>query len=438
MAATYSDDETQTQTQTFTDTDDDDDDDESIEFADTDILDLMEVAMELMDDYYADHLLFAYSSKFHGEIITYATEIIMADMDSMVGEATEELYADIHDLMTSVFANYMDIQRSTSIPEPTDNSPAAHVLSGKILTLQTIPQPIQKTQEWYEFRYNLITASNLWKVFGSAAQRNSLIYEKCKPLNMVQSTLGSSHTGSALHWGIKYEPLTVMIYEDMFQTRVGDFGCIQHPQHSCIGASPDGINIDPSSNRYGRMLEIKNIVNREITGIPKDEYWIQTQIQMETCDLDECDFVETRFKEYESDRDFYEDDTRKYKGVILNFIPSCSDNGFAPVYKYMPLTVPLDPSSINAWVSTTREEAKKDGLALFSVIYWYMDQFSCVLIPRNKEWFHAAFPKIEELWNIVLSERESGYEHRASKKRVPKTAPAPVQALTVIRLSHDD
>ena len=51
------------------------------------------------------------------------------------------------------------------------------------------------------------------------------------------------------------------------------------------------------------MLEIKNIVNREITGIPKNEYWIQTQIQMETCDLSFCDFVETRIKEFSNEEE---------------------------------------------------------------------------------------------------------------------------------------
>ena len=44
-----------------------------------------------------------------------------------------------------------------------------------------------------------------------------------------------------------------------------------------LGASPDGINTDKTSQLYGRMLEIKNIVNREINGIPKSEYWIQMQ-----------------------------------------------------------------------------------------------------------------------------------------------------------------
>ena len=35
----------------------------------------------------------------------------------------------------------------------------------------------------------------------------------------------------------------------------------------------------------------------KLDGIPKKEYWIQMQLQMEVCDLDECDFLETRFIE---------------------------------------------------------------------------------------------------------------------------------------------
>ena len=40
-------------------------------------------------------------------------------------------------------------------------------------------------------------------------------------------------------------------------------------EYEFFAASPDGINDDESSPLYGRMLEIKNIVNRDITGIPK-------------------------------------------------------------------------------------------------------------------------------------------------------------------------
>ena len=85
-----------------------------------------------------------------------------------------------------------------------------------------------------------------------------------------------------------------MYYEKTYNTTVGDFGCISHTDYEYIAASPDGINIDDTSPLYGRMLEIKNTVSRVITGIPKLEYWIQMQIQMEVCDLNECDFLEMK------------------------------------------------------------------------------------------------------------------------------------------------
>ena len=36
---------------------------------------------------------------------------------------------------------------------------------------------------------------------------------------------------------------------------------------------------------------------------------------------------------------------------------------------------------------------------------------------RNRKWFSAAVPKIEDAWATIEKERISGYEHRASKKR---------------------
>ena len=80
-----------------------------------------------------------------------------------------------------------------------------------------------------------------------------------------------------------------MYYEYINNTKVNEFGCIKHTKHDFLAASPDGIVCDMSSNLYGRMLEIKNVVSRTITGA-KMEYWIQMQLQMEVCDLNECDF----------------------------------------------------------------------------------------------------------------------------------------------------
>ena len=52
------------------------------------------------------------------------------------------------------------------------------------------------------------------------------------------------------------------------------------------------------NSQYGRMLKSKTL-SIGITGIP-EEYWIQMQIQMETCDLSCCDFLETPSK-YDSE-----------------------------------------------------------------------------------------------------------------------------------------
>ena len=110
----------------------------------------------------------------------------------------------------------------------------------KIEFLKNIPQPDQRTNEWYVFRHNLLTASSIWKCLHSEASRNQLIYEKCQTLNV--SKFRSSNIETPFHWGQKYEPLSVMWYELKYSTVVEDFGCIQHQKYKFIGASPDGIN----------------------------------------------------------------------------------------------------------------------------------------------------------------------------------------------------
>jgi hypothetical protein len=169
----------------------------------------------------------------------------------------------------------------------------------------------------------------------------------------------------------------------------------------------------------GRMLEIKNVVNREINGIPSMPYWIQMQIQMEVCNLEECDFVESVFREYEDNQEeefFANKDKYEYNGVILYFIRR-DHTETAPKYVYMPIcsSATLTPAFVNAWI----DEQKAIHNALYVVyrrIYWYCDTYSCVLVRRSHEWFAAAKPKIEEVWAQILHDRVYGYEHRLPKK----------------------
>lgn len=305
----------------------------------------------------------------------------------------------------------------------------------KLEYLTHLPQPEQRTPEWYAYRHTLITASAASKAFGTPSSVNQLIYEKCEEFNPATRQNQFVNTNSPLHWGQKYEPITAALYEKRNNTRIADFGCIQHPKYPFLGASPDGINNDPISPLYGRMLEIKNIVNREITGIPKEEYWVQMQLQMEVCNLNECDFLETRIKEYEDEAAFFEDSPEidditqinsythtasgNEKGIILWFQhPSIS----APLYEYAPIGATKE--EFEEWEEKTFEKHALKGSIWNKNIYWHLDQYSCVLVLRNKRWFSKAIEVLANVWSTIEAEKVSGFQHRAPKKRSATTGDA--------------
>lgn len=398
----------------------------------------------------------------------------------------QELYCEIIERF------YEEVAPPRSYPDSfiRDINNDASEITTKLEILRAKPQPEQRTTEWYLRRNNLITASAASKAFGSQSSINQLIYDKCKNYTAVFDT-GETHennntliieklnaspestcentilddsgnkethkviisseaiiptalqqqqhvsVNSPLHWGQRYEPVTVQLYEYRNNTKLGEFGCIQHDIYAFIGASPDGINIDPNSPLYGRMVEIKNIVNRDITGIPKEEYWVQTQIQMEVCDIDETDFVETRIKEYDDEESYLADSpddsscSRNYtkkkleKGIILWFQPSPVKNpngsGFIysmPLYEYAPLGLLQD--EYDKWEQDIFTKHEHTGCFWVKNIYWYVDQYSCVLILRNRLWFQAAVPVLQDLWETIEKERKTGFAHRAPKKKMTK------------------
>ena len=443
-----------------------------------DMFDTQITVSELIDEYLTDEILKMSSPDFHNEIVHQISDILFEQWTTVeICEDTDEIYDEICDFVENVCNDYFENYDIPSRQYPItilNETKDVDAIQEKIKKLEATYQPDQRTNEWYEYRHNMITASNIWKVFASESQYNSLIYEKCVPFeNKNGGGGGYVNTESALHWGVKYEPVTVMMYELFNNTKIGDFGCIQHPVYKCIGASPDGIVVDPSSERFGHMIEIKNIVNREITGIPKEEYWIQMQLQLETCDLDACDFVETRFREYENECMFYNNIRRRkesvdivvekidtaidvelkldfiesdetivnltdvnltdentlpveeetvvnleeppFRGVICHFI-SKTFTSSVPKYVYMPLDTPIEKDVIDEWIKT-QKELLKETHALFTTIYWYLDEYSCVFVKRNRKWFEAAVPKIQEAWAVIEKERVSGYEHRATKKK---------------------
>lgn len=403
-----------------------------------DTLDFFEAALILMDTYIEENPTAVSEPDFYDSFTNSIKELFFIQFEEHI-DLNEDIEDDMNDILADAFDIYFEIFyqgrsennviniQTQEICEKIDefniqNIKINYVLQTKIDYLRSIPQPVQRTPEWYSFRHNLITASNAYKAFESQSTVNQLIYEKCQPLKTNDDKFSMVNVNSTFHWGQKYEPLSVQIYEHIYNTTIEDFGCIQHNTYKFIGASPDGINVDINSNLYGRMLEIKNIVNREITGIPKKEYWIQTQLQMEVCDLDECDFLETKFTEYQSLSEFHNDGQEKtlkdeFKGIIMYF----STKEGRPFYLYKPLEI-TNYTEIDIWEEQMIEkyESKEHNMLWIKNHYWKLEKISCVLILRNRKWFQDNIGQLENVWNIILKERETGYQHRAPAKRFKK------------------
>ena len=404
-------------------------------FNDSDFFELYETCLYLMEEFIKDYPTFVSDPDFE-DIFDENIQELMYSLFEFDIFYTEEAEDEINDIIEyakdDFFKNYMPPRSysNTIILEDPHNN----YITQQINVLRNKPQPVQRTKEWYEFRHNLITASNAYKAFENQKVKNQLIYEKCKPLNPTLyaeeiKEVIMVNTNTTLHWGQKYEPLSVKIYEDMYDTKIEDFGCIQHKTYLFIGASPDGINVDPHSKRYGRMLEIKNIVNREINGIPKKEYWIQMQLQMEVCELDECDFLETKFTEYPDCTSFLCDtenednlclSTEKcMKGLMIYF----HTKEGKPFYVHKPLDM-IHSNDITLWQENIVDYYQ--GNSEFNYIYmkthyWKLEKFSCVLVCRNQQWFNDNVKQLEDIWNTITKERVTGYGHREPNRRPKKT-----------------
>jgi len=407
--------------------------DEPSIFDEDNTIELIETALHLMEEYVIDNPTAISEQNFHEDLIEEINDIFYIQFEEQI-LASDFVEDDLNELLEEAFnifittfyperSNIVLTENTTNVIVEDTNitNENNNIKEQKIIGLREIPQPVQRTSEWYQFRWNLITASNAWKAFESQSTINQLIYEKCQPIKKFDDNgdedVKMVNTNTSLHWGQKFEPLSVLIYEHKYKTKVEDFGCIQHPTYKFIGASPDGINVDKKCDRYGRMLEIKNVVSRDINGIPKKEYWVQMQLQMEVCDLDECDFLETKFTEYTDYNTYKNDNSDKMKGIIIYF----HTKEGKPFYVYKPLTI-IEESDITKWEDDTLSlyQSEEYNYTYMKFIYWKLEVFSCVLVLRNQLWFKNNIPQLDKVWKIIEQERVTGYEHRAPVKKVKK------------------
>lgn len=310
--------------------------------------------------------------------------------------------------------------------------------------LKNLPQPAQRSKEWYDYRFNRITASDT----AAAIDQNpyepveSFILKKCDPNYPFRDNATVFH-------GKKYEPTATMIYEHIYNTRIFEFGALPSEKYTFLGASPDGISSKYTldnrfSERLGTMLEIKCPVTREIhtTGkivgdICPYYYYCQVQQQLACCDLDVCDFWQCKLSEYKSREDYLLDncsscintvgnngtkidvDNKLKKGIILEFYPK----NFKPEFegdmaewksKYIiPKRLDMDEAQYNNWVIKMLDQYKTlypeiaQDYYFYRIIYWKLELSHNVSIKRDDNFIASILPILETTWNKILYYRKN-------------------------------
>lgn len=296
-------------------------------------------------------------------------------------------------------------------------------------SLSSVEYPAQRSPEWYAQRDQKITASDIGTCLGEDKYNQPYYVIQKKMRETFSSNINTYH-------GKKFEQIATMIYEFRMNVRTKEFGLCHHPTYSFLGASPDGI-VSPyklnniNLTKYiGRMLEIKCPTTRKIktSGDIKGDicpihYWDQVQIQLECCELDECDFWQCNLQEYASEDEFYLDTnlvepfrskkTGFEKGCLIQLLPidkivphddpSYNEivyNHSAHIY---PSCVEMTAYDCDRWILEQMKNLSKTHplYRVDKVVYWYLNNSHCVTIKRDKEWFKQSIPKLEKMWERI-------------------------------------
>ena len=322
-----------------------------------------------------------------------------------------DIYSQINPINNSDDVTVVEIeidkllyQRQNMVKDPIYNESDLLYLEAKIKHLEKIPQPEQRSEEWYIFRNNRLTASDFYSVMdgGSISRRNDLIMKKCgEEMPFL--------TNAAILHGIKFEDMAVKIYEKQNRVKVNEFGCLPHSIIPFFGASPDGIVSYESENKnyVGRMLEIKCPKSRKITGIIPDGYFAQIQGQLEVCDLEYCDYLECDFQMYISKEDFFKDDIRE-KGVIVELYDTKLNK---TLYNYANDENIKSYELFKPWEdSIVSKIYDNDDLEYLTTTYWYLNKLNVVLVKRDRNYFTKNYINIKKFWDDVLKYREIGLD----------------------------
>lgn len=292
----------------------------------------------------------------------------------------DNICADLYEKGIDTYTddNLDNITKNTNMKKDDIKSRINQISNYKNQLKKLIEKPVikQRTEEWYEARKNIITASDFAQAlgkgkFGSVRQ---FYRKKCG-----EDTFMSNEY---VIWGNMFEDVAISIYKDLYKVEMFEFGLIKDENTTFFGASPDAI----SSN--GIMIEIKCPKKREIKGDVPLQYYYQIMGQLKACDLMECDYFECAFSEIDEE-DFINNDYQYYGIIITN------DDGS---YEYSKLNDTKENMIEWAKNFTNDKELK--------VLYWYLNKYNIKRIMRDDEFIRENIKKLEEVWKKILKYRE--------------------------------
>ena len=312
--------------------------------------------------------------------------------------------------------------------------------------LMSIEYPPQRSKKWFKMREGSITASD-------SGQSLNLNHYNAQFDFIAKKVFAYPFPDNfPCYNGKKYENIATMIYSFHHDVRVEEFGLILHPKYNFLAASPDGIaskyKLDGihKTDMVGRMLEIKCPTGRKLnhTGEIKGHicplhYWIQIQNQLECCDLDQCDFLQCKIKEYSSRQAFIDDTDEKTsykstsfnleKGAIIQLVPkakygqildgdeidpSINNDKYNKLIwgsaKWIyPPSIDMSPLDYDIWIADTVQNLSENypDFCLDKVYYWRLEDMTCDTVEREREWFNEHIDKYKKIWKYVELLREN-------------------------------
>jgi hypothetical protein len=309
----------------------------------------------------------------------YVQTVYPADLDKQ-DEPQSDL---VHDITAGLLEAYSTWQQP-AYTEPVD--------SGIVHALLSKPQTEQRSENWYAEFLTRVTASEIYKIFGSPRERATLALQKAGKIEL--SGRGSTNVSrlgsmSPFDWGICLEPVVKLVLESEWDALIHECGRFVHPTDPRFAASPDGLLLRAKKfrERGGHLLEIKCPKSRKIGVKLPIEYFYQMQLQMEVTGVRACEYVEMKF-DLCCLADYKAVEETKWKGLVA--VVGCFNE---VKEEWLPCKYVYGPLGDLNW----RPDLELNQQTL-ELNVWTSPDYFHTTVYRDAAWFETLKPKLEEFW----------------------------------------